>query len=42
LVFSSVAEALRAGFELYDRTEGGYLVRRRTVRGWALGIVQIA
>jgi hypothetical protein len=42
VVFSSVAEALRAGFEVYDRTDGGYLVRRFTERGWALGIVHIA
>jgi hypothetical protein len=39
LVFSSVNEALRAGFEVYDRTENGYLVRSRTVRGWALAVV---
>jgi hypothetical protein len=42
LVFSSVNEALRAGFEIYDRTDSGYLVRCRTARGWALGIVHVA
>jgi hypothetical protein len=42
LVFSSVGEALRAGFEVYDRTNTGYLVRCRTARGWALGIVELA
>jgi hypothetical protein len=42
LVFSSVGEALRAGFEVYDRTDTGYLVRCRTTRGWALGIVDLA
>jgi hypothetical protein len=41
LVFSSVDEALRAGFEVYDRTDFGYLVRSRTARGWALAVVHI-
>jgi hypothetical protein len=39
-VFGSVSEALRAGFEVYDRTSDGYLVRTRTARGWALAIVR--
>jgi len=39
LVFNSLAEALRAGFEPYDKTERGYLVRMRTAAGWALAIV---
>jgi len=39
IVFSSVDEALRAGFQVYDRTSYGYLVRTRTSRGWALAIV---
>jgi hypothetical protein len=39
-VFRSVDEALRAGFEVYDRTSEGYLVRTRTARGWALAIVR--
>jgi hypothetical protein len=38
LVFSSVNEALRAGFHVYDRTNCGYLVRFRTARGWALAV----
>jgi hypothetical protein len=41
LVFSSVNEALRAGFHVYDRTDYGYLVRSRTARGWALAIVDV-
>ena len=39
IVFDSLAEALRAGFELYDKTERGYLVRMRTAAGWALALV---
>jgi len=40
VVFRSVEEAIRAGFEVYDRTSDGYLVRTRTARGWALAIVR--
>jgi hypothetical protein len=40
-IFSSVSEALRAGFQVYDRTSYGYLVRTRTARGWALAVVHV-
>jgi hypothetical protein len=40
-IFSSVSEALRAGFQIYDRTNSGYLVRTRTARGWALAVVNV-
>jgi hypothetical protein len=39
LVFKTVADALRAGFEVYDRTENGYLVRMKTEKGWAMAVV---
>jgi regulation of enolase protein 1 (concanavalin A-like superfamily) len=39
MVFRSVEEALRAGFEVYDKTPQGYLVRTRTSSGWALALV---
>ena len=39
LVFKSLADALRAGFQVYDRTPDGYLVRVRTTDGWAIAIV---
>jgi hypothetical protein len=42
MVFSSVSEALRAGFQVCDRTSNGYLVRTRTARGWALGLVNFS
>jgi hypothetical protein len=35
MVFTSVTEALRAGFQVYDRTSYGYLVRTRTSRGFS-------
>jgi hypothetical protein len=39
MVFESVSAALRAGFQIYDRTPDGYLVRKRTVNGWAMALV---
>ena len=30
IVFKSLADALRAGYQVYDRTADGYLVRTRT------------
>jgi hypothetical protein len=39
LIFKTLAEALHAGYTVYDRTEDGYLVRTRTANGWALAIV---
>lgn len=41
LVFHSVADALKEGFQVYDRTESGYLVRIKTDRGWALALVEL-
>jgi len=38
-VFTSLADALRAGFQIYDRTSEGYLVRTRTAQGWAMALV---
>lgn len=42
VVFKSVADALRAGYQVYDRTDSGYLVRTRTEAGWAMAIVILA
>ena len=39
LVFKNLMEARRAGYEVYERTERGYLVRTRTRDGWAIAIV---
>ncbi len=39
MVFKSLADALRAGFQIYDRTTEGYLVRTRTANGWAMALV---
>ncbi len=40
IVFSSLAEAVRRGFELYERLPDGYVVRTRTQRGWAMALVK--
>jgi hypothetical protein len=39
VIFRSLAAALDAGYQLYDRTPDGYLVRTRTDYGYALALV---
>lgn len=39
-VFHSLADAIRAGFMIYDKTATGYLVRQRVAAGWQLAIVE--
>lgn len=38
-VFRSLADALRNGYEVYDRLPNGYVVRRRTNAGFAMALV---
>ncbi len=40
VVFTSLREALNAGYHVYGRTERGYLARLRTDAGWALALVE--
>ena len=40
-VFATLADALRAGFQVYDRRPEGYLVRTRTLTGWAYAIARM-
>jgi hypothetical protein len=40
-VFRSIAEALNAGYQVYNRTPTGYLVRTMTRGGWALALVEL-
>jgi hypothetical protein len=40
LVLKTMAEAFAAGFEYFDTTADGYLVRKQTPRGWALALVR--
>lgn len=39
IVFSTLEEAIRAGFSVYDRVQGGYIVRMSTPGGFALALV---
>lgn len=41
MVFKSLEEALRAGFQVYDRTSEGYLVRTRMGNSWAMALVSL-
>lgn len=41
VTFGSLEQALRAGYQVYDRTSDGYLVRARTALGWAMAVVVI-
>jgi hypothetical protein len=38
VVFHSLAEALRAGFSVYEPTESGYRLRIKTAAGWAFAL----
>lgn len=40
-VFHSVAEALRAGFIVYDRTSNGYFARARIDNGWQIARIEL-
>jgi hypothetical protein len=39
-VFRSLGEAIRAGFEIYDRTAKGYVVRTRLNGYWQMALVE--
>jgi hypothetical protein len=41
MVFHSLAAAIRAGFSVYDRTENGFIVRRKTLVGYAMALVDV-
>jgi hypothetical protein len=40
LVFRSVGEALKAGFQIYDRTANGYIARARIDGYWQIALVE--
>jgi len=42
LVFRSLEDAVRNGFQCYDRLSGYYIVRAGTPAGWALALVEDA
>lgn len=39
LVFHSLEQAIREGYQVYYRISEGYMVRTRTAQGWALALV---
>lgn len=39
VVFRSLEQAIRQGYQVYDKNAEGYLVRTRTANGWALALV---
>ena len=40
MIFKSMSEAVSSGFQFFDRTKEGYLVRKMTSGGWALAIAR--
>jgi Ca2+-binding EF-hand superfamily protein len=42
MVFTSLAEALRAGFQIYDRNSDGYIMRIQTTQGWQMALAKLA
>lgn len=41
LVFRSIGEARRAGFEIYDRTAHGFIVRTAVDGHWQMALVEL-
>jgi len=41
VTFNSITAAIKAGYQLYDKTPEGYLVRTRLDSGWALAVVKV-
>jgi hypothetical protein len=39
MTFNSIASAVRAGYQVCDRTRDGYLARIKTGQGWAMAVV---
>ena len=40
VVFKTVNDAIKAGYQIYDKTSKGYLVRIMTPAGWAQALVE--
>jgi hypothetical protein len=39
--FHSLAEAIRQGYQIYDKTSTGYLLRIMTPQGWAMALCEL-
>jgi hypothetical protein len=43
ITFTTLSDAIRAGFQIYDRTPQGFAIRMFTRdRGWRYGTVKVA
>lgn len=40
--FRSLAEAIRQGYQVYDKTPTGYLLRIMTAQGWAMALCELS
>jgi hypothetical protein len=40
LVFRSIGEALKAGFQIYDRTPNGYIARAKIDGYWQMALIE--
>jgi hypothetical protein len=41
LVFHTIGEALKAGFQIYDRTPNGYIARARVDGSWQMALIEL-
>jgi hypothetical protein len=41
VAFQTLTEAIRAGYQVADRTEHGYVVRIKSAAGWAMAVVDL-
>jgi hypothetical protein len=41
VVFHSVGEAIRQGFQIYGKTADGYIARIMTTHGWAMALIDL-
>ncbi len=39
--YRDISEAIRAGFQIYDKTADGYIARILTTRGWAMALIDL-
>lgn len=37
----TLADAIRAGYDIYDRTQTGYIMRKRTDKGFVLAVLDV-
>jgi Ca2+-binding EF-hand superfamily protein len=41
LVFRTLGEALKAGFQIYDRTPNGYIARAKINGYWQMALIEL-